>query len=212
MSLLCAEYDPARPHGHVTWRVHRGLPVVEIVNNWVCATFEDTYRPPLIANRLTHALRALQPEVLHLHNLLNLSFDLPAMAHAQGVPVVATLHDYTLVCPSGGQRVHRAEQFVCERIDTERCVRCLRDSPIHTQMSLGTLAAAAHVPRPVQRAVLTLGRRLPRLAAIVGQAAGRVSATGITKQDIDARMAAARRVFDNIDLFVAPSPSMTASI
>ena len=42
VSVLCAKYDPSRPHGHVTWRVYRGLQVIEIVNNWVCASFEET--------------------------------------------------------------------------------------------------------------------------------------------------------------------------
>src|SRR5438034_6702115 len=42
VSVLCAEYDPSRRHGHVTWRAHQGLPVIEVVNNWVCASFEQT--------------------------------------------------------------------------------------------------------------------------------------------------------------------------
>ena len=58
---------------------------------------------------------ATQPDVLHVHNLLNLSFDLPRQARARGARVVGTLHDYTLVCPSGGQRIHRAERHVCHR-------------------------------------------------------------------------------------------------
>src|ERR1700680_816625 len=47
VTVLCADYDPARRRGQVTWRVHRGLPVVELVNNWTCASFAETYRPPL---------------------------------------------------------------------------------------------------------------------------------------------------------------------
>ena len=90
--------------------------------------FDETYRPPRHRHVLEHVLRAVQPDVLHVHNLLNLSFDLPAMAHASGAMVVATLHDYTLVCASGGQRIHQAEQHVCDVIDTERCARCFRQS------------------------------------------------------------------------------------
>jgi hypothetical protein len=56
--VLCADYDPARPHGHVTWRVHEGLPVIEVVNNWACETFAETYRPPIIGDVLAHVLRA----------------------------------------------------------------------------------------------------------------------------------------------------------
>ena len=42
-------------------------------------------------------------------------FELPAIARQLGIPVAATLHDYTLVCASGGQRVHRRERYVCHR-------------------------------------------------------------------------------------------------
>ena len=153
MHVLCADYDPARPHGHVTWRVHDGLPVVEIVNNWVCESFDDTYRPPLIGDGLAHVLRAVQPDVVHVHNLLNLSFDLPALARASGAIVVATLHDYTLVCASGGQRIHQAEQHVCDVIDTERCARCFRESPFHPQMSVGRGAWRRRLARSARLAV-----------------------------------------------------------
>ena len=77
VTVLCAESDPSRPHGDVTWRIHEGLPVVEIVNNWVTTNFAGTYRPPVINQQIAHVLHALQPDVVHVHNLLNLSFDLP---------------------------------------------------------------------------------------------------------------------------------------
>src|SRR4029079_18428077 len=129
---LCSEFDPSRSHGEVTWRVHEGLPVVEVVNNWACRSFEETYRSPVIPSQLERVLRITQPEVLHVHNLLNLSFDLPRLAHAAGAAVVATLHDYTRVCPSGGQRVHRAESHVCRTIEADRCARCFTQSPFCT--------------------------------------------------------------------------------
>ena len=73
--MLCAERDPARDHGHVNWRVQDGLPVVEITNNWRCSSFEDTYRPPRISEQIAHVLRAIQPDVIHAHSFLNLSFE-----------------------------------------------------------------------------------------------------------------------------------------
>ena len=207
MSVLCADYDPSRRHGQVTWRAHHELPVVEVVNNWVCASFEDTYRPPLVGDRIAQVLRAVQPDVIHVHNLLNLSFDLPAVARAHGVPVVATLHDYALVCPSGGQRIHRAEQYLCHVIDTQRCVRCFHDSPFHRQISFGRLAGARPVPRLMRSAAAALSRRVPGLVGRFVRAAGLLP---MTKRDIDERLAAARTVFDEVDLFVAPSPSIAA--
>lgn len=208
VTVLCGEYDPSRRHGQVTWRVHKGLPVVELVNNQVCASFEDTYRAPIISNRIGHVLHAVQPDVVHVHNLLNLSFDLPAMAHARGIPVVATLHDYALVCPAGGQRIHRAEQYVCRVIDTERCVRCFRESPLHAHIAFGKVAALAAMPRApglMHRAAVAVRRRFPGLASRIART---MPGMATTKRDIDARMAAARRVFGEVDLFVAPSPSI----
>jgi glycosyltransferase involved in cell wall biosynthesis len=209
VTLLCADYDPSRPHGQVHWRVYDGLPVVELINNWRCRSFEETYRPPLIGARIGQVLRAVQPDIVHIHNLLNLSFDLPAIARAQGAPVVATLHDYSLVCPSGGQRFHRAEAHVCGEIDPDRCVRCFRESPFHAQIAFGAVAAVTGAPGPMRRAAKSLARRFPRAADRVVHAAGRASFS-ISTADIDDRLASARRLFDDVELFVAPSPSIAA--
>jgi glycosyltransferase involved in cell wall biosynthesis len=185
------------------------LAVIEVVNNWVCEAFEETYRPPLVGERIAHVLRAVQPDVVHVHSLLNLSFDLPALAQARGIPVVATLHDYTLVCPSGGQRIHRAEEYVCEIIDTERCARCFRQSPFAAQASFGRLAGTT-APGPVGRAAAHIGKRMPRLRDALTGALGRVPVFEMSSRDFDRRLDAARRVFKDVDLFVSPSPSLAS--
>lgn len=210
VTVLCAEYDPARTDGRVTWRVHGGLPVAEIVNNWMCRSFEDTYRPPLITERIRQVLRAVQPDVVHVHNLLNLSFDLPVLAHREGSAVVATLHDHSLVCPSGGQRLHRADEHLCDVIDTDRCVRCFRESPFHAQISFGRLAALTGAPGPMHRAAAAGLRRFPLLANRVARSVRNTATIEITRAQVEDRLRAARSVFDEVDLFVAPSPSMAA--
>jgi glycosyltransferase involved in cell wall biosynthesis len=204
VTVLCAEYDPTRAHGQVTWRIHDGLPVVEIVNNWMGRSFEETYRPALITERLGQVLDAVQPDVLHIHSLFNLSFDLPQLASDRGIPVVATLHDYTLVCPSGGQRVHRADSHVCETIDTERCARCFKESPFYAQLSVGTIAGAA--PGGLVSKLASLARR--RFPATVRRAASvarQASLVPVNRQAINTRLARAREVLGKIDLVIAPS-------
>jgi glycosyltransferase involved in cell wall biosynthesis len=208
LTLLCADYDLSRAHGHVTWRVYDGLPVVEIANNWVCRVFEDTYRPPLVGERVAQILDAVQPEIVHVHSLLNLSFDLPALARARGARVVATLHDYTLVCPAGGQRLHRAEAHVCRTIDTARCARCVPESPQHELIPVATLAARGGISQAAGRAAAALSRRLPRLAGRARRAVRRAAPLRVAAVDVDRRLEAARRVFDEVDLFVAPSSSL----
>jgi glycosyltransferase involved in cell wall biosynthesis len=211
VSILCAEHDARRRHGQVTWRVFDDLQVIEVVNNWTCGSFEETYRPPLIGDRIAHVLRAVQPDVVHVHNLLNLSFDLPALAAKYGAPVVATLHDYTLVCPSGGQRIHQSEQHVCHEIDTARCVRCFRESPFSTQISFGRLASVAGGASLPGRAASALSAAARRFPAVVGgllRAVARMPHVALTPRNIDDRLAAAREVFRQIDTFVAPSASI----
>ena len=208
VTMLCADFDPAREHGEVAWRMHDGVPVVEIINNWRCESFEQTYRPPLIGARLHHALLTLRPDVLHVHNLLNLSFDLPACAAELGIPVVATLHDYTLVCASGGQRVHKDDQHVCVDIDTERCARCFTESVFYENTTFGSLMNGHGPGSLMSKAAVHARRMLPVLTARAAQVARRAGRLRVTRADMDARMAAARRVFGGIDLFVSPSPSL----
>jgi glycosyltransferase involved in cell wall biosynthesis len=205
VTVLCAEYDGLRPHGHLTWRVFEGLPVAEIVNNWACRTFADTYRPPLVANRIDHVLRAVQPDVVHVHSLLNLSFDLPRMAAERGIPVVATLHDYSLMCPSGGQRWHRAAEHLCEVIDADRCARCFRESALYTQVSVARVVDWLPARDALQRAAASIRRRFPVFASRAAGAASRFAPVPVSNADVGERLTYARAALDHVDLLIAPS-------
>lgn len=206
VTIVCAAFNPQRAHGSVEWRLFNGIPVVEVTNNWICSRFEDTYRPPLITERLAAVLQAVQPQVLHVHNLLNLSFDLPAMARSAGARVVATLHDYTLVCPSGGQRIHKAAYHVCHEIEPERCACCFGESPLGTRAAFSRLAGRQQLlAAPLAIAARAVKAVAPVLTATV---AGHLPTLPATAGDIARRLDAARRVFEQMDLVVAPSPSM----
>jgi glycosyltransferase involved in cell wall biosynthesis len=206
--VLCAEYDPARRHGALTWRSVEGVPVVELVNNWVFSSFEETYRSAALSTPLEHVLRAVQPDVLHVHNLLNLSFELPELARRRGIPAVATLHDFTLVCPSGGQRVHLGERHVCVDIDAARCARCFAESPFHRQMAFARVAGHSPAFGPAAAVGRALLRRIPAATRRVERALGQTAGPVVSPAQIEARLAAARRLFEEIDLFVAPSAAL----
>jgi len=208
--VLCAEYDPAHEHGQLAWRAHEGIGVTELINNWVFTSFADSYASPLLGRRLGQVLDIVQPDVLHVHNLLNLSFDLPGLARERGIAVVATLHDYTLVCPAGGQRVHLAEQHVCHVIDTGRCSRCFPQHPLHAQLVFGRTVLARPGGGRAARLLDRARRRLPRAVAALRRAGARAAAPPLAARDVDLRLARARGVFDAVDLFVAPSPALAA--
>jgi glycosyltransferase involved in cell wall biosynthesis len=202
--VLAAEYDPTTAHGTLRWREYAGLTVVELVNNWEFQRFDETYTSERINAQLRHVLDATAPDVLHVHNLLNLSFDLPRIAKARGIGIVATLHDYTLVCASGGQRVHVSEAHVCETIDAERCARCFGESTLSRQMAAGRLTRGA-AGRALGQAGYLVRRLAPKLAVSAGR---RLGGHAVDSGDIRRRLAYARHVLDTIDLFVAPSASI----
>jgi len=207
--VLAAEFDPSRPHGTLRWRVHEGIPVVELINNWETASFADTWRSAVIDRRLGQVLQATQPDVLHVHSLLNLSFNLPALARARGIPVVATLHDHTLACPAGGQRLHDTEGTVCDRIDPARCAGCFARSPFQAQMSVaavGRLAGRAGV-RLVEAARL-VARRMPRVTAALVRSTVARRVAPVSAAEVGERLAALAHVFEAVDLFVAPSEAV----
>ncbi|MFL6280518.1 MAG: glycosyltransferase [Vicinamibacterales bacterium] len=202
--VLAAEYDPSVPHGTIRWRSCEGLIVIEIINNWECDGFQETYKSERINAQLQHVLDATRPDVLHVHNLLNLSFDLPRIAKQRGITTVATLHDYTLVCPSGGQRVHVAESHICESIDADRCARCFRQSALSRQMRAGAVrrGLGGRLLGRAGRAAFTIA---PIIAASMLKTIG---GPDVSAGDIRRRLGYARQVFESIDLFVAPSRSI----
>lgn len=209
--VLCAEYDPQREHGSFEWRWVDDVPVTELVNNWRFDTFEQTYRSKDISARLESVLDAVQPDVLHIHNLLNLSFELPRLAAARGISCVATLHEFVLLCPSGGQRVHLAEQHVCHDIDYERCARCFRQSPFYSQMVFAQVTGRVGSMSLAGRCVSVLRARFPGLLARLGRTvAAQAPGIEVREQDVAARMEAVSAVYETVDLFVAPSPALGA--
>jgi glycosyltransferase involved in cell wall biosynthesis len=183
--VLCAEYDTRRRHGSLSERLHDGVEVIELVNNWRFRSFEESWRSPEVGAALAEALDRARPEVVHVHNLLDLSLELPALARARGAAVVATLHDYTPFCPSGGQRVHVAEEHVCRTIDVERCARCFAGSVWSARMSRGIRGWLERILR-------------------------RSSGARPEPEQLAARLEAARRALEAFDVLVAPSKSLAA--
>ena len=75
---------------------------------------------PAVRKELAARLRAKRPDVVHIHNTFPLlSPSVVAACADAGVPAVATLHNYTMVCPPG--TLHR---------DGHICTECVGGSPL----------------------------------------------------------------------------------
>jgi glycosyltransferase involved in cell wall biosynthesis len=209
VTILAAAFDPTREHGTLAWRVHDGLPVVEIINNWRFRSFAETWDSPVVGAALDHVLRATNPDIVHVHNLHNLSLALPALARRHGAAVVGTLHDYTPACPSGGQRLHVAEAHICHTIEPERCVRCFRQSPFHVQLTFGA-AFGSPMGRAAGRMAHPLRARVPGLVSWLSGLARHAPRPGPTPEDIEARLERARAAIGQMACIVAPSSSLAS--
>jgi glycosyltransferase involved in cell wall biosynthesis len=205
--VFAALFSCAEQHGTLKWRSHAGIPVIEVVNNWEGASFGSTYDAGEVHAAFSHVLDATRPDVVHVHNLLNLSLALPRLARARGIAVVATLHDYTMACPSGGQRVHRAESHVCQTIDPARCARCFPSSPFFAQWQFGRVARSVPVGL-AGRAAHALARRVPWAAAAGRAALAASPGPTVTAAEIVTRLDEARRAFGEFQVAVAPSQSL----
>lgn len=207
--VLCADYDPSRLHGSLRRRRHDGLQVLELTNNWTFSTFRGTYQSRLLGQRLGRLLDQQRPDVLHLHTLLTLSQDLPLLARRRGIPCVVTLHDYSLVCPAGGQLLaHGGAGGLCHALEPARCARCFSRSALGTQMALGNATRDPGRLRQMGRLGRLLGRQLPGAMEPLAQLLRWARGPRVTSEQIARRLRHMRRVADAVDLFLAPSRAM----
>ena len=146
--------------------------------------FRASYQDDAIDRRFAGVLERWKPDVVHFNYLLwGLSVGLVAAARRAGVPTVATLTDYGLVCHRGQMVDWRIEPCGGPRPPSD-CARCVRRQSVHDASLLG---------RVVHR---TTGD----LAAALG-GLGRVA----TRRDLELREAASKSALAGLDRLIAPT-------
>ncbi len=86
-------------HGHQVLRFTRHNDAVPAMCNWQLLRTTVWNRP--VQQELQSLIQEERPDILHCHNLFPLiSPSAYYAARAQGIPVVQTLHNYRLLCPS----------------------------------------------------------------------------------------------------------------
>ena len=216
VEFLCAEYDPAATHGSLRARSLRGIPVTELVNNWAFSSLEQSVGSPETNRQLARALGSESSgqghDLLHLHSLQGLSLDLPRLALDLGMPSVATLHDYSLFCPAGGQLLPHGltgqATAPCQVLDPERCSRCFSRSPLGKLLGLGRALPDHGGLQQAARAAALLRRVLPAGFGPAGQLLSLMGRGTTTPAQIARRLERARAAAQLIDPLVAPSKAM----
>jgi len=129
VAVVCASDRQAegRPAYEPKALVIEGLPYVHLQNR--PAHMHDLWNPerdisdPRCAEALAYVLAELTPDVVHVHNLVGLSFDVIESARAAGATVVASLHNYFTLCPRDDLFFANVER--CEGAAVRSCSSCL---------------------------------------------------------------------------------------
>jgi glycosyltransferase involved in cell wall biosynthesis len=107
------------------------------------------YRNPAMKDIFVQALRAVRPDVVHLHSVQWLSASLAEACVQEGVPYVITLHDAWWLCER--QFMVREDQKYCgqQKVDLRTCSKCVADSA-------GTYRRSFYLRKVLEEAALLL--------------------------------------------------------
>lgn len=101
---------------YTTWELQK-----DIRNN---ISFEQEYFDENVEIAFKALIEKIKPDVIHFHHLLYLSYNLPKIAHENGIPVFLTFHDFWFQCFSI-KRVDLSGKS-CDTIDVKKCASCMQ--------------------------------------------------------------------------------------
>jgi glycosyltransferase involved in cell wall biosynthesis len=197
---------------HDLWRrlrreTIRGLSTYHCVDGGKYARLAD-WPNRFLRRSFQTALDDFRPEIVHFHNFLSLGDNPTTLAAAGGAAVVYTLHDYGLICPNA--LLLRDDGVLCGKQDPDFFQHCCpvlirasgrgRRTPWTARLpSLARWRFYAHQQhRPWLRACLR--SVTDRAAAVLGD-----PRHSRLERKRDFFLAQTRRIFHEVDLFLAPS-------
>jgi glycosyltransferase involved in cell wall biosynthesis len=120
------------------------------------ALFQDTFYNREVEASFDRFLNEVQPQIVHFHHLMLLSYHLIALAKRRGLPCLLTLHDYWFIC-ANSQLVWPDAQVCQGKAGGLNCAKC---ATARINRRWTTLA------RPGIAAILRLRDSLVRRAAL----------------------------------------------
>lgn len=79
----------------------------------------------LIRNILENILEAFKIDLIHVHHVIGLSFDIFDLAEEKKIPIILTAHDYYYLCPTI-KMISQDGILCCNELESEQCKKCLR--------------------------------------------------------------------------------------
>ncbi len=116
-----------------------GLPITRVHRSDLYFDHWDKIQNPHVSAVWEEELARLQPDVVHVHHWIRLTFDLARRAAARSIPVAVHLHDLFLTCPRVF-RIREEDRFCPEKMGPAACVNCVsrwsfqKDAEIHSSL------------------------------------------------------------------------------
>ena len=127
VSVAFTERDVQAPEGEVRRGELDGLPTFEVVHHREYADVRETFRPPVTPPVFAQLLDELKPELVHFHHFAHWGAECASLARRAGAAVVATLHDYHLICDAA--TLMRPDGSLCTNSASGDCTACLEHYP-----------------------------------------------------------------------------------
>jgi len=205
--------DPLMPAYNLSWSKYQGLNLAGVQRPWV-SSFEKTWHDTRMNEVFIRVLDRVKPELVHIHHLQHHSMGYVKIARSRHVPVVITLHDYYMLCPSptGGQLFNYTGK-ACPGPTLDACATCLSGSP-GSQGSLFSVLASKFFglaekvsfgvwPEIIERGPLKKLTFTMRKQVITSR-----RLADVTQKQVYSRMTGARAAVRNASILIAPSRHM----
>lgn len=133
-------------------------------------------------------IEEFRPDVIHFQHLLWLSTGLVSIAHKRKIPTVFTLNDFWLLCPR--LKLIDTDSNLCFKIKRFKCSRCMWRYRLFGLKGIKISEPKTYLNLP-KNVIKTIFNRQTRLKIML--------------HILYLRPRAARTIFQEVDLFIAPS-------
>jgi glycosyltransferase involved in cell wall biosynthesis len=206
VAILTCEAHHDRPPFEYSRREQDGLPVHEVVHNYRWSSFEETYDSPRADAIFERVLDEEVPDVVHFQHLHYFSANFIGIAQRRGIPIVYTLHDWSILCARDGQ-LRRADGQLCQDALPSLCADCIEHFPLdpeHVPARNRKPDSEGLVPPDVRQVLRRVHAGLPPVPA-PGEPDGNGGGRERWVEAAAERLNAWRHAARGVDLFLSPS-------
>ncbi|MFB2773084.1 glycosyltransferase family 4 protein [Pelatocladus sp. BLCC-F211] len=121
VAVFCGKHDDSFRHYSLTRETYDGIDVFRVILHTQNYQIGNNFRNSAVDDAFDAVVEEFRPDVIHFHNIVNLSLGIVARAHRHGIRTVLTLHDHWGFCFKN--TLLKYQEQVCN--DYSKCGECL---------------------------------------------------------------------------------------